>query len=149
MLDREQAATARLNGQISWYDKRSKSNQLKYKILKVITMGVTGMVPVLAAFSVSSPVVGIFGFAALFCEGLQQLNQYHANWISYRSTCEALKHERHLYDAQAGHYRETEDPVGLLAEQTESLVSVEHAKWVSKRHEAEKHEPADARSPTR
>src|SRR5882762_1973681 len=126
MADREQTVLARLDDQISWYDRRSNKNQWWYKCLRVASMVTTGLIPVLAAFGMPASVGGVFGFLAFVCEGLQQLNQYHGNWISYRSTAEALKHEKHLYQARAGHYRKVDDPVTLVAEQVESLVSVEH-----------------------
>jgi hypothetical protein len=34
-------------------------------------------------------------------EGLLHLNQYQQNWINYRSTCEALKHEKYIYLGKA------------------------------------------------
>ncbi len=71
----------------------------------------------------------------LVLEGLQQLGQYQANWIGYRSTCEALKHEKHLYLAQAGPYTDPLAAVRALAERVEGLVSQEHAKWISAREE--------------
>ena len=61
-------------------------------------------------------------------EGAQQLYQWQSNWILYRSTAEALKHERALYLAEAGPYRD-EDRHRVLAERVEGLVSQEHAKW--------------------
>jgi hypothetical protein len=66
------------------------------------------------------------------------LNQFQASWIAYRSTCEALKHEKFLYLAQAGPYESNEKAIALLAERIEGLVSQEHAKWVSAQREAEK-----------
>jgi hypothetical protein len=51
-------------------------------------------------------------------------------WISYRSTAEALKHERYLYLARAGPYT-GEDRHRQLAERIEGLISQEHAKWAS------------------
>src|SRR5262245_32548333 len=54
----------------------------------------------------------------------------HSNWITYRSTAEALKREKHLFLATAGPYG-AENPHSLLAERVESLVSQEHAKWAS------------------
>ena len=75
------------------------------------------------------------GIIIVLAEGLQQLNQFQANWIAYRSTCEALKHEKYLYLAQAGPYESTGRPVALLAERIEGLVSQEHAKWVSAQNE--------------
>ena len=80
-------------------------------------------------------------------EGIQQISQYHANWISYRSTCEALKHEKFLYLGNAGTYASAEDPRRLLAERIESLVSQEHAKWASNREEPKKGGGSEARQP--
>ena len=147
MHDRKEAALERLEDQIQWYDKQSSKNQNYYKGLKIITLIFTGLVPVLAAFSLAPQVIGIFGFLALVCEGLQQLNQYQANWISYRSTCEALKHEKYLFLTLAGHFRGTDDPISLLAEHVEALVSVEHAKWISDRRKVEHGTATTAREP--
>ena len=71
-------------------------------------------------------------------EGLLQLNQYHQNWISYRSTCETLKHEKYLYLANAGPYAAATSAHTLLAERIESLVSQEHAKWAAGQEETTK-----------
>jgi uncharacterized protein YdeI (BOF family) len=46
--------------------------------------------------------------------------QYHPNWITYRSTCEALKHEKYLYLAKAGPYAAVIDAHVFLAERIES-----------------------------
>ena len=63
-------------------------------------------------------------------EGAQHLYQLQEHWISYRSTAEALKHERYLYLARAGPYT-GEDRHRALAERIEGLVSQEHAKWAA------------------
>jgi len=62
-------------------------------------------------------------------EGLQQLQQYQQNWITYRATCERLKHEKFLFAAHAGPYATAPRPEALLAERVEGLVSQEHAAW--------------------
>jgi hypothetical protein len=82
-------------------------------------------------------ILGGLGALIAIIEGIQQLNQYQTNWITYRSTCEALKHEKYLYLGKAGPYATAPDAHALLAERTETLVSQEHAKWASL-HEAEK-----------
>jgi len=71
------------------------------------------------------------GAAIAIIEGIQQVNQYQSNWISYRSTCEALRHEKYLYLGKAGPYAGAADAHALLAERVESLVSQGHAKWAS------------------
>ena len=63
-------------------------------------------------------------------EGAQHLYQLQENWITYRSTAEALKRERYLYLAKAGPYAEG-DRHKQLAERLEVLISREHAKWTA------------------
>jgi hypothetical protein len=58
--------------------------------------------------------------------------------MTYRSTCEALKHEKHLWLAKAGPYLEAANPEALLAERVEALISREHAKWVAQRRQPAK-----------
>ena len=72
------------------------------------------------------------GLAAVIVmlEGAQHLYQLHEHWITYRSTAEALKHERYLYLGKAGPYA-GDDRHRQLAERIEGLTSQEHAKWAS------------------
>jgi Protein of unknown function (DUF4231) len=96
----------------------------------------------LAIFSIpySDKVTAVLGLIILIVEGLQQLNQYQTNWISYRSTCEALRHEKYLYLAGTGPYANADQVLPLLADRIEGLISQEHAKWLSARQQAGKHE---------
>jgi Protein of unknown function (DUF4231) len=71
------------------------------------------------------------GMAIAIIEGLQQMNQSHSNWITYRSTAEALKHEECLFLATGGPSAASENPRALLAERIESMVSQGHAKGAS------------------
>ena len=82
------------------------------------------------------------GVLVTIFEGLLQLNQYHENWIRYRSTCESLKHEKYIYLAGAGPYAAAEKPRALLAERVESLVSQEHAKWATVQQQEPQTKPA-------
>jgi Protein of unknown function (DUF4231) len=121
----------RLEDQIKWYEARSKSNQYKFKILKGIVIICAALIPFLSAVHAPEMAVGGLGIAIAVIEGVQQMNQYHSNWITYRFTAEALEHEKYLFLATAGPYAATENPRALLAERIESLVSQEHAKWAS------------------
>ena len=122
---------ARLEEQISWYDKKSNSSQCWYKSLKMLEIVAAASIPLIAVFNGPAWVTAVLGSLILIIEGVQQVNQYQQNWISYRSTCEALKHEKYLYAGNAGPYEDQEKKSALLAERVESLVSREHAKWVS------------------
>ena len=127
----------RLEDQIGWYDRKSNSNQRTFKWMKVIEILCAALVPLFAGFNLRW-IAGGSGALIAVLEGLQQLNQYHFNWITYRSTCESLKHEKYLYLAKAGPYGGAVDPHTLLAERIESLVSQEHAKWASGQEQAAK-----------
>jgi hypothetical protein len=91
------------------------------------------VIPFLAALKLPCVglVIGSLGVLITVLEGMLHLNQYQQNWINYRSTCEALKHEKYTYLGKASPYNNVPDPHALLAERIESLVSQEHAKWAS------------------
>lgn len=99
----------RLEDQIAWYDTKASLNQRWFKGLKAASLAMAGLVPLLAATPVPRAMLGLVGAAAAMLGGLQQLNQYNANWIAYRSTCEALKHEKFLYLARAAHFASAAD----------------------------------------
>jgi hypothetical protein len=123
----------RLEEQIGWYDLRSRSNMRWFKRIKMTEIVSAAIIPLLAATSWphTAMVTGVLGVLITVFEGMLQLNQYHENWIRYRSTCESLKHEKYIYLAGAGPFASAEKPRALLAERVESLVSQEHAKWES------------------
>ena len=121
----------RLEDQIAWYDSKSTHNQRMFKWLKVTEIGAAAFIPFSAGMGMPVLVTGGLGVLVTVLEGLQHLNQYQHDWITYRSTCESLKHEKYLYLAKAGPYAAAADPHALLAERVESLVSQEHAKWAA------------------
>jgi hypothetical protein len=128
----------RLEDQINWYDRKSNYCQRVYKWFKVIEIVAASLVPLSAGLHMPAAITGSLGVLIAVLEGLLQLNQYHHNWIAYRSTCETLKHEKYLYLANAGPYSTATSAHVLLAERIESLVSQEHAKWAAGQEEASK-----------
>ena len=123
----------RLEDQIGWYDRSSRSNMRWFKRIKISEIASAAVIPLLAVSRVPRAAIatGILGVVVTVFEGMLQLNQFHENWIRYRSTCESLKHEKYIYLANAGPYSNVEKPRALLAERVESLVSQEHAKWAT------------------
>ena len=123
----------RLEDQISWYDRKSQSAQRIYKRIKIVEILAAALIPLLAALSFRNDKLVTAGLGVLITilEGLLHLNQYQQLWSTYRSTCEALKHEKYVYLAGAGPYTGAADAHALLAERIESLVSQEHAQWSS------------------
>jgi Protein of unknown function (DUF4231) len=131
----ESPTWARLEDQIAWYDGRAENNQRWFKGLKVCQLVAAAAIPVGAAAGLSEVAVGAGGAFVVVLEGFQQLQQYHENWINYRSVCERLKHEKFLFPAGARPYAGVPNPERLLAERVEDLVSQEQAGWVTHRAE--------------
>jgi hypothetical protein len=125
----------RLEDQIGWYDRRSATNQRLFKLVKGVQLIAAAAIPVVATLDAHPAIPAALGALIVVLEGVQQLNQYQQNWSAYRSTCEALKHEKFLFLAHAGPYAGSEDGRALLADRIEGLISQEHAKWVSAREE--------------
>jgi hypothetical protein len=125
----------RLEDQIAWYDRKSGQCQQRFKWLKALEMTAAAAIPVIAAFGVPVYVAGILGAVVVVTEGVLHVNQYHQNWITYRSTAESLKHEKYLFLARADVYGGSKRPLRLLAERIEGLISQEHARWVSSRRQ--------------
>jgi hypothetical protein len=122
----------RLETQIRWYDAKSGYAQKCFKWVKGAEFIISAVVPVAAFFN--PWLTAILGVLVVVLEGLQQLNQWQHNWITYRSTCEALRHEKYSYLGGSGSYDgldETEAKKALV-ERIESLISAEHSKWISK-----------------
>jgi hypothetical protein len=130
------AAWDRLQEQLGWYDRKSARHKAWFQQLKVGQIVIAASIPVAVAAGASAPVAGAMGAAIVVVESLQQLFQFQQNWITYRATAEALKHEKFLYSSMAGPYAGAQRPQALLAERVEGLVSQEHAAWTSSQNES-------------
>src|SRR3954454_9693067 len=135
----EHPAWTRLEDQLEWYDRKSISAQQAFKRLKVLEIVVAAAIPVVAGVSGSAVVTAALGSTVVILEAVQQLYQWQTNWVLYRSTAEALKHEKYLFLSAAGPYAAA-DRQRVLAERIEGLTSQEHAKGPRGREPAE-HEP--------
>jgi Protein of unknown function (DUF4231) len=147
MTDVTPPTLQRLDDQIDWYDKKAHHAQTWFKRLKLVQLVTAGLIPLLAISSIpySDKVTAVLGLVILVVEGLQQLNQYQTNFISYRSTCEALRHEKYLFLAGAGPYGNAEQRLPLLADRIEGLISQEHAKWLSTQQQPGKYNETSAK----
>ena len=128
----------RLEDQISWYDQKSAYNQRMFKTLKAATIVIAVSIPLCAAFGAPPAITAILGALIALIEAVQQMNQYQQYWITYRSTCETLKHEKYLFLGKAGPYASAANPLALLAERVESQVSQENAKWAALQEQSPK-----------
>lgn len=137
----------RLEAQIDWYDNKAAASQRAYKTTKVAIIALALAIPVIAEYAhfesferAPALLVAIAAGGILLLEGLLHINKWHENWILYRSTCEGLRNEQHLYFEKAGPYAKLKptEAQQALAERTGALVMAEHSKWVHDRSEKTK-----------
>jgi hypothetical protein len=63
--------------------------------------------------------------------GIANFRKYGELWLTYRATEEQLKHEKFLWLANSGRYRNAEDPFPEFVEQVEDIISSEHNRFRS------------------
>ena len=98
------AVTPAWSSQIQWYDRRSGQAQKFYKRLKALEITCAALVPFIS--QVNAVATAILGASVVVLETLQQINQWQHNWITYRSTCEALRHEKYSFLGGSGPYKD-------------------------------------------
>ncbi len=121
---------ARLNDQLTWYRNQAKRAKRSYTTVKVVQLLVGATVPVVAAISAPALLTASLAAVVVVAEGAEQLFQWHANWLRYRSTAESLKQQKHLYLAGAGPYGD-DDRRQVLAERVERVISQETGTWLA------------------
>ena len=122
-------AWERLEDQLGWYDRKSGHQKRWFQRLKVAQIVIAASIPVVAGVGAEAWITGTLGASIVVLEGFQQLFQFQQNWLGYRATAEALKHDKYLYLAQAGPYRDATVRDAVLAERVEALVSQEQSSW--------------------
>lgn len=129
------SAWIRLNSQLKWYSDKSVKSQKRYKQLKFLQVFFAVSIPVVSHIDSAFIKWLISGAGALIAilESVQHMNQYSTLWVTYRSTAECLEHEKFLFLASAGLYRELEEKerLMLLAERVEEIISTDHSRWVN------------------
>jgi hypothetical protein len=131
-MNDEEYINSRVNNQIDWYDKKSKSAQCWFKWLRGSEIVAAAAIPLIAGFAANpfpvTLVVGVLGASIAVISAAISLNQFQENWTEYRTTCESLKHEKFLYLTKAEPYHEDE-PFRLFVQRIESLISKENSAW--------------------
>jgi hypothetical protein len=57
---------------------------------------------------------------------------FHENWLNYRATWDALKHEQYLRNGNIHEYGESKDRNALFVARVEALISSEGEVWLSR-----------------
>src|SRR5829696_8441530 len=122
----------RVDNQIDWMESKSRVNQQRYKLLKVLEIASAAAIPFLVGFherhKLFPIVTGLLGVLIVVINGIQQLYKFHENWLTYRVTIEMLRREKMLFENHAGNYRE-ENSFQRFVENIESVLANENKIW--------------------
>lgn len=130
----EEYIKTRVDNQIEWYDKKSASCQNKYKLTQTIEIVLAALIPLLSAYAkdcvLIAVIVGVLGSAIAIIESLTKLYKWHENWIEYRTTCELLRYQKHLFQTKSAPYNtEPENIENIFVRNIENIISSENNKW--------------------
>ena len=89
----------RLDDQIEWYNKKSSSNQSRFKWCKWTEMALGGIIavltPAITDYEFIKYIVAASSAGIVILVALHGLHNFHENWIEYRKTSELLKNHNH------------------------------------------------------
>lgn len=138
--------TNRLIGQMIWYDKSAIDKQCKYKRLTILSIILTGIIPVLSLFTgftygfFVSVLIALTSSVSTAILSIINLCEYQKLWIEYRSTCEILKSILHRYLTKTGEFtgNNAKDNFELLVSLCERYMTKEFQTWTELSHDYHK-----------
>ena len=123
----------RVDDQINWYDKKSIEAQKWYKRLQKIEIVLAAFIPLLSGYATTTWVafiIGFFGAIIAIIESISKLNKYHENWIQYRTTCEMLRYQKHLFITGSAPYNNEDETIeNIFVRNIENIISSENNQW--------------------
>jgi Protein of unknown function (DUF4231) len=132
-MNADEYVKERLEPQIEWYNKKSQRNKVGYYLLRIIEIVCAISIPLIMGYvSDQTPFLktaaAILGVIVGVISGFLGLFQTQENWISYRTTCETLRHEKYMYLTKNKPY-DNDDYFSLLVDRVEHLISKENSEW--------------------
>lgn len=142
-MDQETYLSERVDGQIKWLSDKSSFNQKRYKMLRVLQLLCSALIPFLVATISDNTeplkwIAATLGVMVTIAEGLQALYKYQELWLQYRGTSEALKREKMLFLAGAGRYEQLDNAFTAFVAEVENILSSENNQWKAYMREVEK-----------
>lgn len=134
--ERDDTLWQALNAQFRWYERAATRNRVSYQALKVVAMVFGTAVAVLAAADAPAAITAGLAASVVVLEGVQQVFQFHPNWITYRATAETLRQNAFLYVARVGPYASAESRRDQLAEVVRDITAKENASWTGTMRQA-------------
>ena len=124
----------RLDKQISWYGKASRSNKqafLRLRLLQILLgTAITIFSPFANRFSWGSLALSMAGGGVAVAGSLMALYRHQENWLRYRGLSQALQHEKYLFLTGTPPYGASDSPFTRLVSTSEGLMAEESSQWI-------------------
>ncbi|MCK8520191.1 DUF4231 domain-containing protein [Aquimarina sp. D1M17] len=135
-MNEEQYLKERIEYQMTWYNRKSKINKSLHLWTKSLVIVFSALIPFAAGFVEANKnlwylnyVIGVLGMLVAILTGVSSLLKYQEKWVKYRTTSEALRHEKFLYLTGSGAYKDKKDPFHILVTRVENIITMENTMW--------------------
>jgi hypothetical protein len=112
-----------------WYDRSATRTRYGYQGLKILALAAGAAVTVLAATGAPAALTASLAAVGVVAEGVQQVFQFHMNWVSYRSTAEVLRQHGFAFAAGVAPYDDPSTRRQLLSTVLRDVTTKETADW--------------------
>lgn len=133
-MDSTQYIEQRLDNQISWYDKKSKSFKISTIISKVLIILLSASIPFMVEMmhhneELLKEMIFVFALLIGIVTGISSFMKFQEKWYSYRTTCETLRHQKYMFLTESGHYKDNPSKFNDLVLKVERTISKENSEW--------------------
>ena len=134
-MDASDYITQRVDDQIGWYDRKSRTNQQWYKLLRTVEFTGAAFIPFLATYlepgiPKTKIIIGILGVLITVITATLSLYRHQEHWVEYRTTCESLKKEKFLFLTGSGPYvGASATTLQIFVDRVETLISKQNSNW--------------------
>ncbi len=135
-MTEQEYITERIDDQIKWYGKKSGINKRWYNRCQMALLFLATLITLSAVVGKEDElyhqmriIVPLMGALIAIITGIMKINKYQDNWMTYRSTSEALKQEKIMFLTKCEPYGGS-NAFKILVQRAESLMSSENSSWV-------------------
>ncbi len=129
--DAEHLVWREFSEQFTEYNVAARNSRLEYQVAKVAAIAIAAAVTVCAGLGVTPWVTASLGAVLVVLEGLQQMFQWQANWISYRRSAETMRQHGFAFAAGMPPY-DGPNRLQELAALMQRVASEENGSWGSR-----------------
>ncbi len=125
----------RVEDQINWYSRKAGINKQWHNWLRAIIIIASSAIPFIAGIefkeTYKNVLLGGLGSLIAILSGMAGLMKFQEKWTEYRTTSEALKHEKFRFQSRTEPYDLPDDDEAyrVLVSQVEKLISAELSQW--------------------